>query len=374
MNKFFADEATPAGGGAALDIAAALAKNGVMTTEDTAPEIPNIVISTHKEEKLADAEPAKSEPAPAPAPQETTIEKPVESAAPETVPAVSDWREELKRAEKAEILKELGFDERMIGFYNTWATGGDVGNYLKAVSIDYTKMTPEQLLKQQLFESYPEFSAEDLEELFRAKVVDQYKLDPEVYSEQEVRRGKLLLQADAKAIRESMIEKQKQYILSAKPPQMPDYRKEAEEQAKARDEANMKVLEEYKAALNNHPATKELVNNKRLVIGQGEDTFNYEVSDPGKALAVLQDPRLWAQSIWNADGTPNIERQLFLAAAVLDHEAVAREIFKAGKAIGAKQVIEPIENAKKMENPSTTSGPALTPAQALAKNGVLTHG
>jgi hypothetical protein len=86
----------------------------------------------------------------------------------------------------------------------------------------------------------------------------------------------------------------------------------------------------------------------------------------------LQDPVLWAQTVFNPDGTPQIEKQLAMSAVAIDHKGVFREIFKAGKAQGAKQALEQLENAKKPDAPAAASEKPLTPAQALAKSGILT--
>src|SRR6266850_3051630 len=187
MKLFYADEATPAGGGAPVDLASVLAKSGVQTSDDTVVDIPNITTAPIVQATPpAPTEPVKAEPAaPVKKEEEVPIVQETPQAASQMQPA--DWRTELKKAEKAEILKELGFDEKMVGFYNTWMAGGEIGNNVKAVSVDYSKMTPEQLLKQQIAEEYPEFSPEDLDELYHAKVIDQYKLDPEAFSETEVK-------------------------------------------------------------------------------------------------------------------------------------------------------------------------------------------
>lgn len=373
MKFIYADEATPAVGGAPVDYAAVLAKSGVQTTEDTQIDIPSITTApVVQETPPTPTEPAKAEPAAPVKKEEEPIVQPIQPVAAQAQPA--DWRTEFKKAEKAEILKELGFDDKMVGFYNTWSAGGDIGNYVKAVSVDYSKMSPEQLLKQQIAEEYPEFSPEDLDELYHAKVTDHYKLDPEAYSETEVKRGKLLLQADAKKVRETMIARQQEYILSTKAPALPDYRKEIEEQQRQQEVANAQAVEQYAGLLTAHAATKELLTNKRLTIGEGDDTFHYEIADPSKALDILKDARLYAQNIFNTDGTPQVEKHLFLAAAAIDHQSLAREIFKAGKALGGKQAIEQIENAKKPEAKTTGPEVPLTREQALARNGVLTHG
>src|SRR6185295_3456097 len=134
MKKILSDDATPpVGGEAPIDIAAALAKGGVQTTgEDEGVTIPAITteVTKPKEETPAPTEPAKVE-SPAPVKEEAPPVSPTPSptAPAAEQPPVLNWRDELKKAEQAEILKELGYDEKMIGFFNTWRSGGDISEY-----------------------------------------------------------------------------------------------------------------------------------------------------------------------------------------------------------------------------------------------------
>lgn len=368
--KFYSPDEPAGYGNIPQDAIAALAKQGVQTRAEGGDAIPNI--ETRPEitsEPASTVVTTPAEPVATPSPKADT--KLSEPETPASAPVIN-WREEMKKAPMHEVLKDLGFDEKMVGFANTWQSGGNIMDYLRAALVDYNKMTPEQLIQQQLTEEYPEFSPEDLAELYRAKVVDHYKLDPEVYNEQEVRRGKLLLAADAKKIREGLVQRQQSFVLNAKPPELPDPMKEIEAQHKQQEEERQRALQSYKAAFDNSPVTKELLSTKLLKIGEGEEGFNYEVADPQKHLAILQDPIQWAQMVFNEDGSPQIEKQLAMSAVAIDHKGLFREIFKAGKALGAKQALEQLENAKKPGAPPAAPDQPLTPAQALAKQGVLT--
>lgn len=362
--RFFSDG--PADAAAPpINIAAMLAKSGAQTDDSLTVEVPDI----------------KTEPVPAVAAPVAVKTEPVETKAaepvmpvvqPVTAPAqAADWKAELKKAQVADVLKELGFDDKMVGFYNKWRTDGNITDYLKAITVDFSKMTPVQVMKYQMQEDYPELSPEDFEELYQARIVEQYKLDPNVFSETEVKRGNILVNADAKKVRESLVARQQEYILSAKPP-APVPGPDIEARERQQQEEIQQVLTQYKNTLEAHPATRELLNNKRLVIGEGEETFNYELPDPSIALAALQNPQRWAELVFNADGSPQVEKQLFLSAAAMDYKSLAGNIFKAGKALGARNAIEQIENAKKPDAVPAKPDEALSPAQALARSGVIT--
>jgi hypothetical protein len=229
-------------------------------------------------------------------------------------------------------------------------------------------MTPEQLMRYQLEQNNPEFSPSDIEELYQAKVVDAYKLDPNTFSETEVRRGKLMLAADAKAVKESLVRQQKEYILSAKPP-VPPVDTSAEEAETRREQ----LRAQYSNHLTNSQATKDLVSNRRLVLGEGDNAFNYEVSDPNLLLTILQQPEEYARHVFHEDGSPVVEKQLFIAAAAIDHKGLVQQLIKYGRDLGAKALADQIENAKKpVGDASKNDNSVLSPAEALARQGVIT--
>jgi hypothetical protein len=371
--RLFREDGTTAEAAVLPNIAELMAKNGVKTENDS-DSVPDIKIEEPKPttvEALAKPENV-AETAAAPVAAAARVDAPPAASqpvAPAQVPTV-DWKDELKKADHAEILKELGFDDKMVGFFNKWRTDGKIDEYIRAVSVDYSKMTPEQLMKYQLGVDFAEFSPEDLEELYQAKIVDAYKLNPDTYSETEVKRGKLMLAADAKKVRADLVQQQQNYILSAKPP-VPA----VDNTAQQRDQEIKEATERYMNSLNGSPVTKELLTNKRLVLGEGDNAFNYEVGDPQTVVSILQNPELYVKHVFQEDGTPMVEKQLFIAAAAIDHKGLQNELIKFGMSLGHKKAIETMENAKKPEGELSTSGSEnLTPAQALRRSGVITYG
>lgn len=376
IRKYYADEAVAAPAGPP-NIAELMAKQGITTTADTTDDIPNITIEETTLIKEGGATPPATEPekksaetasTPA-APAKTDTPATPSQATPASQPVVVDWKEELKKADQAEILKELGFDDKMVGFFNKWRTDGNITDYIRAVSVDFAKMSPEQLMKYQLEQAYPEFSPEDMEELYQA-TLDKYKLNPEIYSETEVKRGKVLIQADAKKVREELTTRQQEYILSAKPPAPT-----VDNTAQVREAELNELRGRYTASLTGAQATKDLLSNKTLTVGSGDTAFKYEIADPQSILNILQQPEQYARHVFQEDGSPIADKQLFIGAAAIDHVGLSNEIFKAGMAAGAKKAIEQIENAKKPEAETSKGDTTPTdPAAALAKFGVLTQG
>lgn len=369
--------AEPATGGG-IDIAAIMAKSGAKTDADSTAVAPEIIIEESQPTevslaaKAVEASPGGSTETVAKPETQTRVEVPAPSQKQEAQPSpVTDWKAELKKADKAEILRELGYDDKMIGFYNKWSTDGNISEYVKAVSMDYSKMSPEQLMRYQLSEDFPEFTPEELEELYTAKVTEAFKLDPEVNTEAEIKRGKLLLTAETKKIREGLIQRQKEYILSAKPPApAPDERAIQAQQQESEQKAYM---DRFNTAITGHEATKNLLANKTLKVGEGENAFNYGVTDPQQLITILQSPQEYVKHVFAADDSPIVDKQLLIAAVARDGNAFVNELIKYGRSLGAKSAVEEIENAKKPEPAASKAEVALTPAQALAKNGVLSR-
>lgn len=356
-----------------------MAKQGVRTDLDTrADQIPDI--KTDQPAAAITESPAQPAPAPAvaepsAAPATPPVETPKPAATTETPKPqdqAADWKKTLKQIPETDILKELGYDDKLVGLLNRWKTGGSITEYLEAASVDYSTMNAEEVMKRHMKQSYPELSKEDFEELYRMNVTEHYKLDPDMFTEQEVRRGNILLNAEAKAVRQKLTESQQQYLISKAPEQTGPT---AEEQEKEQQRLQSEFLSEYKKTIEAHPYVVDIVKNKAISFGEGEERFNFTTEDPGKLLNLLYDSALWQSKMRNADGSLNIEKQILLAAIADDDKSLINELAKHYKAMGAKRTVEQIENAVPPGGtPARPDVPELNPAAALAKNGVLVSG
>lgn len=374
MTRFFDAMPTDAGG---IDLASMLAKDGVVTNGSTA-EVPQINTQVAEPTVKPDAEPAKTETVeaviepvlPQPEPQKPAPQPVASIEAPK--PAELDWREVVKKQPEVEVYKHLGLDEKMINFVSRWKSGEDLKDYFEAITTDYSKMSPEQVMRRYYAQEFGNVSPEDFEELYKMKVVEQYKLDPDVFDEKEVRRGKLLLNYEADKIRQEFVKRQQDLLLS-KPPTPETVDVEAE--ARAFEVERQKAIAEYRGAIEGDAFTKELLTKRMMTIGEGEDAFNYEVAQPQEYLDVLYDPAKWSSKLYDEQGVPNVKKQLLLAAIANDDATFFTNFAKHHQKLGAKKVIEPIENASPaIGAPANGDGISADPATALARHGVITSG
>lgn len=364
-----------------VNVAAMMAKEGLKTDDSPVTILP--AQNTAPAPETPAAPPAQQEPAktetvtqvPAPetpkepsqaAPTPTPEPRPAQQAAP-------DWRELIKQQPESEVWKHFGLDEKMINFLTRWKGGEDLKDYLEAVTVDYTKMSPEEVLRRHLMRDFGGLSAEDFEEVYKMKVIEQYKLDPDVFDEKDVRRGRIMLGADADRVRQEFIKRQQDLLLS-KPP-VPD-NSAVEAAARAEQEQRTKQVEDYHNHVQSNAYTKELLNTNLLKIGEGDRSFNLEVSKPGELLDLLYDPAKWAQKLWNDDGTPNVRKQLVIAAVANDDTTFFNNLIKHYEMLGAKNVADKIANASEPApgTPVTGNAESNNPIAQLAKFGMISSG
>lgn len=366
-----------------VNIAEMLAKEGIKT--DDSP----IVVSAQN--NTPPVVPATEPPKEGPKTPETAVNvPPVEAPMPEQpkpepaaapAPALQqptqqvevDWRDLLKKQPEVDVLKAVGLDDKMISFLSKWRSGESLKDYLEAVTMDYTKLAPEELLRQHLKDQFGSLSADDFEEVYKMKVIEQYKLDPDLFSETEVRRGKLLLGIDADKIRQDMMKRQ-QELLFTKPPEPGPSAVDIEAQQQL--EQREKDLNTYKNLVASNEYTKDLVNTRFLKIGEGEKAFNLEVTNPNEVLDLLYDSNKWAQKLWNADGSPNVRKQLIIGAIANDDTSFFSNLTKHYEMLGEKNIADKIQNASEPTpgTPSRGSAESSDFVAQLARFGTVSSG
>lgn len=398
IRKFYDVQATesPAAAAEPINLAAILAKQGVLSTPERPAEMRRINTSEKKEEPTpaSQATPATvNEPTPAAKADQSSPSPSKEptTAVPQTAtPATAQtWQEVLRSQQPDTIFKELGFDEKVVNlskkikdnpkmaaFFDHWETSnGDYKPYLEALNTDYAKMPPEEVMKRQLQKEYPELDQKQLDTLYKIKVTSRYKLDEVLYSEEEVADGRIELMADVKPIRAALAKEQENYLLP-KPPEPQAAGPDLKAQQDAKD------YEAYKSSILDSPYMKNVFATKQMTFGEGDEAFKYSVN-PDALSRVILDPDAWTEGYFNTekkpDGTvvqtPDVETQS-LIGAILTDKGLIKKLITHFKGIGAKAAIDPIENAKPPAAGAAAHAPVETtdPAAAAAKRGRLVPG
>lgn len=404
IRRFFdAAPAEPAAAPPAMSIAEMMAKSGVKSEgPDMKAVITPIGVPPNIPEKgneptpaepakpveatpATPAEPAKPEP-PSQQPEPAKPEPPIAAPAPKA----PTLQEVLKQHQPGAILKELGYDDstvaflndmkgidpKMVGLLQHWKTNnGDLTPYLKALTTDYSKMSAEDVMKHQLQQEYPTASPQQIEALFKREVIQAYNLNSE--DEDEKAEGQLLLQAKADKFRATMVANQQNYLI----PKPPEPKAAEPDQAAIQQQQQFEL---YQKNINESSFTKSLLGSKQLVIGEGNEAYKYNVSDPTALVNSIFDENTFANSFFTKevkpDGSvsyiPDVEKQLFIHAALMDYKGLLKGLADHYKAIGADTAITPLENPKPAEtNAASPAQPApKTAAEAMARGGVYNSG
>ncbi len=402
IRKFY-DTAIDEGGGTEViepvNMAAMMAQHGSKSDETGRLPEPIEIKETKEETKtevVPEAATAKEETKVEVKADESKAEPVVEAKVEEKAPIVQEPQKQptldevLKNNQPNTILKALGFDDettaliselkeadpKLVAIMQAYKKG-ELGDYINALGTDYSKMTDVDVMRHQLRKEYPKVSAAAFEALFEDEVLDKYKLDSEVYSEQEVSKGKLLLEAKAARYREELMTNQEKYLMPAKP--------EPKQESKPDNTAEIQrqQIETYRRELSETPYTKNIIANKSITVGEGAEAFNYPV-DANSLIDVLSDGAKWVETMYSkevgADGKeqfiPKTEHQLLTAAFALDSKKFLTEYAKHLKSIGAKEVIEPIDNASQPDKstPSKSDPLPTSAAAAMAKSGTRSNG
>jgi hypothetical protein len=366
LRKFF--EATSEGGGIAYNPFEG-AKEGEIKIID--PEVPKEEVPETVEEKTEEKTETKVEEKPEEKVEEKTEEK-VEEKAPEKTEEkveekvepkveqpVFNLDEELKKIDKWEALKKLGLDDFEIDLLKYKAETGDLTPYLEAKTVDYSKFTDEQIMRHDLRKQYKGMSDKAFELLYDKKVNEQFNLDAEVHGEAAAELGRELLKFEADKIRQREIEAQAKFKAPEKP---------VDDTAQRQKQEQDKKYEEYKSYVNDSPATKTLLTDKRLVYGNGETAFNYAV-EPKSLVETALNPQLLFNDLVDKNGNADLAKVYKVKAYIANMEQVEKMLIEHGKTLGKKEEFEKLENPSKKEAAPAQVKTDLTPAQALMKFG-----
>ena len=299
------------------------------------------------------------------------------------------WQKVLEQQQPKAVLKALGFndeltdlvsemkelDPKVLGLFQSYKDGTTT-EYLRELTTDYSKMSDEDVMRYQLQKEYPKATQKQLETLFKKEVVERYNLDSE--DEEELEEGQNLLAVKADRHRDEFIENQEKYLL-------PKYveRTQNENQVDPQIQAQQQEIERVTKIIEEDSYIRNLVDKNVYSFGEGEEVFNFPIEGLSiKNLVINGDEtgELMFDKVIGENGNesyiPKSKHQALVAIVNKYGESFLNELVKHGKSLGAKKVIEPIENAKPIEsvNTSQSQSKPQTMAEAMAKGGRMVNG
>ena len=136
-------------------------------------------------------------------------------------------------------------------------------------------MNDEKIMRHNLKSQNPTLSDRAIERLYLRDIINKYSLDADRFDEDEVELGKELLKADADKLRKTLVDEQKNF---RQPESKPEDNSEAEALQKA-----------YIESVNNSKVTRDLLENKRVLVDYNDQSFSYEIDNPEQLKEMALD-------------------------------------------------------------------------------------
>ena len=292
--------------------------------------------------------------------QETAAAPPSDAveAAPDAAPAAGPAEAAPAQAASwesmplADLLKAKGIDDNGVKLIDFYKQNGSLENFIKAYNTDIDKVSDADLLKMQIDETYGTLSEDERRELLEAKL-DQYRTDPDLYSDEQVRRGLVQIKADMLQFRQQQKEKQAALLTTTKA---------SDSAAQTADHAN--AMAEYNKLLQQSEAYNGLKQKGVLQVGSGDAAFNMDVNLDA-AMAYLTDDEAYSKAHLDDKGAPDMRKQLRIAAFATNPDGYEAKLIEHGRKLASIALVKDLGN----ERPNTeqlTIAEDLTPAQELA--------
>lgn len=358
MTRQFYRNADPEGGGGQLEaMRAFFDERAINPVEEPAP------LPEPAPEPTPAPEP-QPEPTPEPLPEPAAAQPPASEpvVAPEPVPVV-DWREQIKTVDKYEAMKELGYDQFTIDLIKYKDTTGDLTPYLQAKTVDYTKMSVEELILTDLRRDNPALSDKALN-ILKNNELKKYHLDRDEFPEgsDEAIVGEELLKQKESSLRSKFIKEQQNFVIPESP---------AVDLSKIREEQEKQESQRVYNEVSSHPVTKAFMQNPVIKIGEGEDSFSYAVPNTQDIV----DGAINGITAQKGDISKTDLKEYFETLAMISNKQdFLTKYADHLRAVEKRNYQREMVNATPQNTTPVPGEPTLTPAQLLATKGRLVVG
>lgn len=242
--------------------------------------------------------------------------------------------EELKTPKAKRAYEENEDSKKFIdGLIDYYEKTGDLTPYLEAKTVDYDKLSHEQLLRRKMREEDPEMSDKLFELRFKKNVLGILNAEPKVPEEDAD-------EAEIAKINEynEELELQKEDIKY----QADKYKREAKKRQAEFKAPEVTKEQEYdpketERLINSDPVVKKLRNERFVTVKHGENEFNFE-TDPEDLIAPLMDSSKVLTLFSNEKGEFDTAKSLKIINYAKNMEAYENFLFNNGKTAGIDSV------------------------------------
>jgi hypothetical protein len=228
---------------------------------------------------------------------------------------------------------------------------GSLTPYLEATSVNYGEMSDEQIMRRELEQANPTLSAKAIERLYNRDIVNKYSLDEDKYDQEEVELGKELLKADATKLRDKFVDEQKNFT-----------QPEIEKTEETETVDNTAQMEKWTETVTSNDFTKDVLENKRILIDYNDEKFSYEVENPEELKAMTVDNNKFFALFKDDKGNVDFDKWYRVLAYASDPEVYDSSLIAHGQELGQEKVVSDLKNPTK---PTKSTQQYKTPSSPL---------
>lgn len=292
---------------------------------------------------------SEQQPVQTPEPASEQVSQPASEPAIDPEPVVEKASEPVKEPAK-ESVREFK-DDFIKGVVEFYEKTGDLTPYLQAKTVDFTKMSDEEILRKNLREQYSDLSDKAFERLYKQQVTDRFKLDTEEWGEDDSELGRELLKSEASKLREQYLEWQRNF--AAPEPQ-------------SSDDQTAEILQRFESEVRSSEITKGFLESKKLTIKTSDGEFSYEVPQADAVIDMTIDNDRFFSQFALDQGQLDYGKWYKTVAYSQNPELFERALINYGKTLGRSEV------TKEIKNPSTAPvGDVPTEGSGDFKSGLL---
>lgn len=256
------------------------------------------------------------------------ISKDLSNGKAETLEDFFDEYKRMRDSSSAEFKDD--FIKNAVEYYNET---GNLTPYLEATSVNYSEMSDEKVMRRDLEQANPTLSKGAIERLYTREIVDKYSLDEDKFDEDEVELGKELLAADASKLRDKYVDEQKNFTQPVK-----DQTEETETENQEEQRAK------WTETVSSHEITKDVMENKRILVSYGDDKFSYEVENPESLQEMTIDNNKFFDLFKDDKGDVNFDKWYRVLAYASDPEVYDSSLISHGQELGQEKVVSDLKN------------------------------
>lgn len=280
--------------------------------------------------------------------------------------AVRHWKDEIRSVDKKEVLNELGIDTFMQDAIDYYQKTGDVTPYLEAKTVDFSKMSDEAIMKYDLRQQYKSLSDEEFNLLYEEEVQDKYRLNRELHEVDSAaaRTGLVKLKVDAEKARQANMQRQQSF----KAPE-----KVIDPSIAANQKQQEIDIQNFQNTVKTSGVTKSLTQNKKVVLGEGENAYNFVIEQPQALIdAAINTPSI--RDFIAKEGSAGLENFYAVTNYAINRKAVEAGLIEHGIQLGKIQAHKERANAEAPDAKGAIIAAIKNPATALATGGKLVPG